>query len=189
MSWFRRRPPSALERLRNVGWVCACCKAEHLGIFDLGAPAPDQWGQVEAVEPNHALRLDGNFLSDDFCVIEGEHFFVRGRLEIPVLGAGGSFGYGCWSTLARTNFEIYVDTFDGGDQGGEGPWFGWFSNRLLGFEDTLNRPCEVAPQSGRVRPILTLEDPGHELSRAQEEGITPERLLEIYAAYGHAPAE
>ena len=187
MSWFRRRGPSALERLRDAAWTCASCEIEHRGMFDIGASAPDHWGEVEAREPNSALRLEGDFLSEDFCVIGGEHFFVRGVFEIPVHGMAEKFGFGIWSTLSRENFERYVDRFDEGAYAGEGPWFGWFSNRLTGFEDTLNQACWVHPQLDRQRPTMTLDDPEHELSLAQEHGIAPERVLEIYASCGHGP--
>lgn len=157
-------------------------------MFDLAAFAPDHWGKIEAVEPNGELRLDGNFLSEDFCVIGGRDFFVRCVLEIPVHGIAEKFGFGCWSTLSRANFEHYVERFDDGDYGGEGPWFGWFSNGLKGFEETLNQPCWVCPQLDRQRPVIALEDPEHELTRAQQEGISPARLLELYALHGHVPA-
>jgi len=157
-------------------------------MFDLGAAAPDQWGTVESVEPNSALRLDGDFLSEDFCVLGGAHFLVRCVFDIPVHGMAEKFGFGCWSTLSRENFELYVEGFDDGVYAGAGPWFGWFSNSLRGFEETLNQRCWVHPQLDRQRPAIELEDSDHQLARAQKEGITPERLLEMYAAYGHSPA-
>lgn len=188
MKLFGRRKATALEMLREAAWTCASCDTEHRGMFDLGAYAPDHWGKAEAREPNGALRLDGDFLSEDFCVIRGEHFFIRCVLEIPVHGLAEKFGYGCWSTLSRQNFEYYVDRFDTGDYAGAGPWFGWFSNSLRGFEETLNRPCLVYPQLGRQRPTILLDDPDHDLAKAEEQGISPERLLELYARYGHGPA-
>lgn len=187
MKLFGRRKPTALDLLRDASWKCSSCDLDHRGMFDLAAHAPDHWGTIEEREPNSALRRDGDFLSQDFCVIHGEHFFVRCVLEIPVHGLPEKFGYGCWSTLSREKFDRYVDRFDAGDYAGEGPWFGWFSNRLRGFQDTFNQPCWVYPQPGRQRPTIRLEDPHHELSIAQERGIPPERVLELYAAYGHGP--
>ncbi len=54
------------------------------------------------------------------------------------------------------------------------------------FEGTLNQLCRVHPQLARQRPVITLANEDHDLARAQAEGITPERVLELYAAYGHA---
>ena len=156
-------------------------------MFDLAAGAPDHWQREDVYEPNSALRLDGDFLSEDFCVLGGEHFFVRGVFDIPVHGMAEKFGFGAWSTLSRTNFEKYVDRFDDGRLDDTGPWTGWFSNSLKPFPASVNEPCWVHPQQGRQRPTITLHNDTHELAIAQLEGITPERVLEIYAANGHGP--
>lgn len=188
MKLFGRRKPSALDLLRDTPWTCAQCGIEHRGLFDLAAFAPDQWEGKEEYEPNSALRLEGDFLSEDFCVLRGEHFFVRCVFDIPVRGLAEKFGYGVWSTLSRANFERYVDAFDTGACSDMGPWSGWFSNRLSTFQDSLNQACWVHPQLDRQRPVISLDDPDHELARAQQDGVMPERLLELYAAHGHGPA-
>lgn len=154
-------------------------------MFDLAAFAPDFWEGPQSYEHNGAIRLDGNFLSEDFCVVDGEHFFVRCAFRLPVHGLTETFGFGIWSTLSRANFDIYLNAFDNGTYANMGPWTGWFSNRLELFEDTLNQGCWVQPRLGRQRPLVTLANEEHELARAQEDGITPDRLLELYAAYGH----
>lgn len=126
------------------------------------------------------------FLSEDFCVLNAQHFFVRCVLELPILGSGGqSMGVGVWSTLSEKHFRRYVETFDSGEQDGLGPWFGWFSNRLTGYPDTLNLKCQVHPRAGRQRPWIELEPTEHPLSREQREGVTLDRVLEIHALNGH----
>ena len=187
MTLFGRKRRSALDRLSGATWRCGSCSLDHRGMFDLGALSPDFWEGPLDREPNGALRLDGDFLSEDFCVIGGEHFFIRCVFDIPVHGMEQKFGFGSWSSLSRQNFDLYVERFDEGDYVGEGSWFGWFSNSLRTFEECLKQPCRVYPQLGRDRPAIALEEPEHELARAQEQGISPERVLELYAAYGHAP--
>lgn len=183
-----RRGPTALERLRAKSWRCATCDEKHHGAFHLSAFAPYVWSGSEDYEPNHALRMAGDFLSEDFCVIGGEHFFVRSVLDIPVHGLEAGFGFGIWSTLARTNFDKYVDGFDHSDYSDFGPWYGYFSNLIQGFGDVLNEPNWVHPQLDRQRPKIAIMDEDHPLAIAQRDGISPERVLEIYAAYGHAAA-
>lgn len=181
------QPTSALDRLASGTWRCACCDADHEGIFDLVAYAPDCWPHEVVLEPNSALRFDGDFLSDDFCVLAGEHFFIRCGFDIPVHGLDRTFGLGCWSSLSGDSLDLYLDHFNDGFYGGLGPWTGWFANSLVGFSDTLNQPCWVYPQLNRERPLITLANADHPLAVAQAEGIDAERLLEIYAASGHAP--
>jgi len=156
--------------------------------MDLAATAPDKWPHEESYEPNAALRLDSDFLSEDFCVIEGEHFFVRSVLEIPVRGLNVPWGFGCWTSLSRANFDKYVGGFDLGEYEDEGPWFGWLSNRLkIYFEGHESVALDVFPQAKRQRPKLRVQDLGHPLAVAQTRGISSQAILELLRAYGHGP--
>jgi len=126
--WGKKPPLTAAEQLRNARWRCASCDEEHSWPFDLAAHAPDPWHGPQDYETNGALRLDGDFLSEDFCVLDGKYFMVRAVLTIPVQGVEGVFGFGCWSTLSRENFDKYVEGFDNGDYPDWGPWSGWLCN-------------------------------------------------------------
>ena len=173
-------------RLNDLGWTCPCCGSTHGGVFDLACARPDFWQGSEEHRPNSEALTSTNILTEDFCILDGEHFFVRCVLELPIRGSeGAAFGFGTWSTLSRKNFDRYIETFDSGEQGDLGPWFGWFSNRLLGYPDTLNLKCQVRPRAGRQRPLIELESTEHPLAIEQREGITFDRLLEIYAIYDH----
>jgi hypothetical protein len=174
-------------RLHDREWTCPCCGNTHAGLFDLGCDAPDYWPDEKIIRPNSEVRSATHILTEDFCILDDEHFFIRGVLELPIIGAAGErFGYGVWSSLSRKNFDLYVESFDDGGQGDLGPWFGWFSNRLAGYPDTLNHlKCKVTLRDGRLRPALELEPTDHPLALEQRSGITFDRLLELYAANGH----
>ena len=185
---FGKKQTRALELLTGTPWLCAACGTSHVGLFALACFAPDAWTGAEDYVPNHALRLDGDFLSEDFCVLRGEHFFVRASFEIPIHGMGEKFSFGVWATLSRDNFDIYLDAFDDGIYSDMGPWFGWFSNDLKVFGSTINLKARVHPQLERQRPAVSLIDADHPMAIAQGDGISPERALELYAFYGHRPA-
>ncbi len=120
-------------------WFCANCGQQHVGIFDLGFDAPAYWDRARTSGSGGLARVGENLLSDDFCVVGGEHYFVRTVLEISIVGVKeAKFGYGIWSSLSKANFELYRDTFDDGDQDRLGPWFGWFANELPGYPSTLS---------------------------------------------------
>ncbi len=168
-------------------WRCASCASAHRGLFDLASRNPEQWPDDTAYRPNGAAADASHILTEDFCILNGEHYFVRCILELPLIGAAGErFAYGIWSTLSKPNFERYMATFDDGEQGELGPWFGWFSNRLKGYPDTLNIKCNVHPQNARQRPVITLQDADHPLAMESRDGITFDRLREIFALHGHA---
>jgi hypothetical protein len=190
---FGRQPRIAVEpdptvQLLQSEWRCTCCGEWHHGLMDIAAHSPDPWLDERTYEPNSALRLDGNFLSEDFCVLDGEHFFVRSVLEIPVRGLEAPWGFGCWTTLSRTNFDKYIAGFDDGEYEDSGPWFGWLSNRLkIYFEDAQPIKVDVFPQRNRQRPRLMVQDAEHPLGAAQRKGISAEATLQLLSAYGHGP--
>jgi len=157
--------------------------------MDIAAQSPDPWSYDRTYEPNSALRLDGNFLSEDFCVLDGKYFFVRAVLEIPVHGLDNEWGFGCWSTLSQTNFEKYADGFDDGMFEDDGPWFGWLTNQLkFYFEDPDPIAVDVVPQLGRQRLRLFVQQEDHPLAIAQRDGISAEAMLTLLRACGHGPA-
>lgn len=125
-------------------------------------------------------------MTEDFCILGGQHYFVRAVLSLPIVGTDRKrFGFGVWSTLSKANFERYVETFDSGAQAELGPWSGWLSNRLKGYPDTLNIRCQVLPQDGRQRPQIEIADAEHRLAHEQRLGITFDRILDLLAFHGH----
>lgn len=178
-SWLYRR-----------SWTCKSCEEVHLGVFDLGCAKPDAWQDPEVQLPNAAVMTSAHCLTEDFCILDGEHYFIRCVLELPLIGAppGEHFAFGVWSSLSKQNFDLYVHDFDGEGPGNLGPWFGWFSNRIKGYPDTLNLKCHVHPQQRRRRPRIELEPTEHPLAHESRTGISFERLVEIYAANGHTLA-
>jgi hypothetical protein len=165
---------------------CVTCDQVHDGLFDLACHRPDHWQEDEEYASNSLVASSNHFLSEDFCVLNGEHHFVRCILELPIVGRPGErFGFGVWSSLSHANFQIYVDSFDAGLDEEAGPWFGWFSNRLKGYPDTLSLKCDVMPQPGRQRPKIRLHDSEHLLAIEARHGVALDRIVEIYRANGH----
>lgn len=169
-------------------WRCSCCGEWFNGIMDLAADYPDPWPHGVDREPNSALRIDGDFLSDDFCVLNGEHFMVRSIMEFPVHGMERKWGFGCWTSLSKDNFEKYVAGFDSGELDDEGPWFGWLCNGIKGlYVDDPSIPLDVHPQRGRQRPRLIALDECNPVAHAQRDGLSAEDLMTILRSNGHGP--
>jgi hypothetical protein len=113
---------------------------------------------------------------------------VRAVLEIPVHGLDSPFSFGCWSTLSRENFDKYLTGFDGGNYPDMGPWPGWLCNKLENYLGNDPIAVWVIPQTDRQRPKLFVQLDDHPLAIDQDNGITPERVLELYGFYGHHPS-
>lgn len=194
MSWIPKilkggRKPTALELLSSAQWRCGSCDDAHQGLFALASFAPDPWPSAESYEPNGAIRFEGNFLSEDFCILDGKYFMVRACLEIPVLGTDEALSFGVWSTLSRENFDKYLAGFDDGEYPDTGPWSGWLCNRIEHYVGNDPFAIWLVPQPGRQRPQLYVQDNNLPLAIDQDNGITAERVLDIYSHYGHRPTE
>lgn len=196
MKWLRRKTqrirgkaaPGFDPRWETLAgsWACSKCNQLHDGLFDLACFCPDYWGDEEVYEPNSMIRMDSDFLSEDFCVVAGDHFFVRTVLELPLVDGPGHFAYGVWVSASRSNFELYLAHFDAGDFDDDAGWFGWFSNALSGYPDTVNLACNVELQRDRQRPKIILHETDHPLYQEQAHGVGYDRLKEIYELNGHS---
>jgi hypothetical protein len=109
---------------------------------------------------------------------DGEHYFVRGVVHIPVHGQERPFGIGAWVSQSRANFERYArDEM-------MAPTFGWLVNRLAHYEQTtFLLETHVHFSEGRLRPTIELEPTDHPLAVEQRTGITLARAWEIVHHY------
>ena len=174
------------SRLEGKEWQCSSCGQPHLGVMGLSIDKPDAWPFGPEVERFKLHDDIESFLSDDLCVVNGEGYFVRCMLYLPINKADDhKFGFGVWSSLSKQNFQVYRDSFGQANVDGLGPWFGWFSNSLKSYPETLGLKCSVTPNASGIRPTISLEPTDHPLSVDQRSGISVDRLFEIYAANGH----
>jgi hypothetical protein len=142
--------------------------------FNWAADKPDYW---------EGPRSEDDRLSDDLCTWTDDDgdlsFFIRGVLEIPVFGSDEVFGYGVWSSLSERSFDRILELWDDPRRVDEPPYFGWLSNSLPGYPETLNLKLDVVTRELELRPLLLLQDGGHPLIDEQRNGITFDRLREI----------
>ena len=128
-------------------------------------------------------RGDDDWLSEDLCTWTddaGERsYFIRGVLEIPILDSTDTLGYGVWSSLSKDPFDEVWQLWDSPARIEAEPYFGWLSNSLTGYTETLNLPLDVAVQQVDERPLLLLHDGDHPLIQEQRRGISMARVQEI----------
>ncbi len=156
-------------------WRCSRCGSEHEGLpLDWAVDAPAYWD---------GGRTQGDQLSDDMCMWTDDDgrlcLFVRGLIEILILETGGTFAYGVWSSLSNDSFNRFVELWNDPRRVAEAPYFGWLSNSLPGYPETLGLPLDVMTPGLDRRPSFRLHDGDHPLVREQREGITMERVRDI----------
>ncbi len=133
---------------------------------------------------------ESSTLGEEQRIIKGEHFFVRGRLVIPVTDAapGTEFDWGVWVSLSRENFTRALALWTTAGRERERPTFGWLSTELPLYQpSTLSLKTRVHTQAVGQRPLIELEPTVHPLAVEQRSGITLARVQEIAEALLHSP--
>jgi hypothetical protein len=151
-----------------VRWYCATCGAEHDELpLDWAFDAPAYWDGGRG--PNDELSSDLCVWTDD----DGrECYFIRGLLELPVADGSATFKYGVWSSLSEGHFERVLELWDDDARTEEPAYFGWLSNSIPEFPETLNLPLDVITSAVDLRPSFVLHDGDHPLVVAQRDGVT-----------------
>jgi hypothetical protein len=164
--------------------ICRDCGQPLRSIpISYGAPAPAYYLALPRDQQSKRAEL-----TSDQCVIDGEHFFVRGSLRIPVAGRDEPFEWGVWTSLSKPNILRMTDLWQTLGRESEPPYFGWLSSELIQVygKSTINLKTHVLTQPVGLRPLIELEHTDHPLAIEQHHGITWQRVEEIASILHHA---
>ena len=159
---------------------CHSCDETHVGMPTFGADKPLSYFAVPQDERD--TRCD---VGSDDCVIDGDSFFVRGCIEIPVHGYSVPFVWGVWASLSKDSFNTWVSAFGKQKRSHIGPFFGWLNAWLKPYPDTVNLKTKVHLRDDGIRPFIELEPTEHPLAVEQRNGISVNRVAEIYSIMMH----
>lgn len=181
------RPSVSFDDLSGLRWKCSNCDEWHTGpCLDFGFSRPYYWkneyekkSRWTNLIPRKLKKPSPTFLDQDFCSINGEDFFVRGLIHLPIVGTAESFRWGVWGSLSRANFEKLLEMDDDPERVELQPMFSWLSSQISDYPDTLNLKMYAHIQEPGRRPHFRLERADHPLSLEYHHGITPERVKEI----------
>ncbi|WP_033340466.1 DUF2199 domain-containing protein [Catenuloplanes japonicus] len=164
-----------------TAYDCARCGERHDGVpFSYGTTAPAYWSDDLASDRD-------SMLSDDLCVIKGEHHFVRARLVIPVHDAEHDFTWGIWTSLSRESFTRMTSLRETPGRESESSYFGWLSTELPVYpHSTINIKLRVHTAPLGEQPHVLTEPTGHPLAVEQHHGISTARVHEIASLLHHA---
>jgi hypothetical protein len=163
------RPSITFDDLSGLRWKCATCEDWHSGpCLDFGFSEPHYWRQdydkASRWSDPHAQNPrtpNDTFLDPDFCSIDGKDFFIRGIINLPIIGAAESFRWGVWGSLSRENFERLLITDDDPGCVDLPPMFSWLSSQISEYPDTLNVKMFAHIQEPKNRPHFRLERSDH----------------------------
>jgi hypothetical protein len=159
-----------------MSYTCATCGKSHDDLPDIASDRPDYWWTIPEAERERRIVL-----TPDTCIVDREHYFIRGVIEIPIHGSKEVFGFGVWVTQKDANFQKYLENFESAEIG---PFFGWLSTRLTYYkDDTLSLKTMAHFRGGKLRPAIELEHTDHPLSVDQCRGIPLAKAWEIVHHY------
>jgi hypothetical protein len=162
----------------NHLWSCRCCGRQFNTLpLDFACEAPDHWFQIAESERDARGKLDS-----DVCMIDDEDIFVRGCLEIPIIGQQDCFIYGVWESVSKPSFARIVELWGASIIENEPPKFGWLCNNNSLYPTTLSLKTNLHLHGGGKRPSIELEPTDHPLAVEQRQGISIKRVEEIATA-------
>jgi hypothetical protein len=158
-----------------AGFACSVCGAHHAELpLCFISPEPIYVGGLSESE-----REERVLLSSDQCVLDDEHFFILGNLDVPIIGRREALRWSVWSTLSKANFERAHSLWETAGRESEPPYFGWLSSAIPGYESTVNLKLRVHTQPVGTRPLLEVQEQDHRLYRDCVQGITWARACEL----------
>ena len=161
-------------------WTCHCCGKQHNELpLAMGHESPDPWLGLSDAE-----RESRGEISSDACIIDGQHFFVLGCLDIPIIGSTDVFRWLAWVSVSEKSFVRIGDLWETDIRDTEPPFFGWLSNRISSYPNTFALKTNLYLRNHGARPFIHLEPTDHPLAVEQREGISLKRVEEIVAACG-----
>lgn len=131
-------------------WTCRCCgKQFNTILLDMAFKAPDHWFQKREEERERIGKL-----GDDICIIE-QDIFIRGVIEIPIIGVDDHFRWGTWVSVSEESFKRVIELWRAPVVEGESPKFGWLCSKLSLYPDTLHLKTNLHLRG--KRPLIELE--------------------------------
>lgn len=174
---LRNRAPDPV--LSTRGYDCKTCGNHHHEVpLAFGFDAPIYYDQLTPAERSRCE------LTEDLCVIHDD-YFVHGCLEVPVLDVPATLVYGVWTSLSKANFDRTLELRDSEERVHEPPYFGWLSNSIPGYPETLSLKANVHTRRKKMRPFVELEPTDHPLAVEQRSGILLDRALAIAESMRH----
>lgn len=156
--------------------LCRQCSLDHpIETLELAFRRPDAVARLTPAAREQ--RVQG---SNDWCVLDGQRFFLRGLLPLALQDADQTYCIGVWVEIEPASFERICDLW-ATDGRNEAPFAAQLANTIQGLPDTLGLHARLQLSEPGQRPCLYLADSNHPLAREQREGITLHRAYEYTA--------
>jgi len=158
--------------LEKYSFTCSCCgKVQELALC-FGSEYPEYYFSVPLQERESRIER-----TESLCVVDGNHFFHRGRIPIPITDYHEDLIFNVWTSISKGNFEIRNDLWNDPSRIEHQPYFGWLQTNIPTYGNTLNiKTLARENEVGLIPNVEVIED-GHQLTLDQKNGINFETAL------------
>jgi hypothetical protein len=160
---------------------CPNCDEEHeWWEMEIGFEVPDPYLKLSREERSARCQIN-----PDICVIDGDRFFVRGVLQIPIRETERSFGWGVWAELSPKCYQQYLKL----EQIPELPQERiacQLASEVPSYADSLGLKLNLWVLGSTQRPLFYVQDVEHAMGKDQQQGVSEIRVLTWLQPYLHA---
>jgi hypothetical protein len=159
-------------------WTCSCCGRQFTELpldWTIDAPVP----YLDIPETERASRAA---LTENFCTVDDNEFYIYGLVEIPIIGHADTLRFGVWTSLSAASMEKVSDVWSSPGRHAVGPFFGWLCSTLPLYPNTFGLKTHVHLRAPPIVPYVELEPTEHPLAVEQRRGVTIARVVEIAEA-------
>lgn len=159
--------------------ICSDCGQEHpLQSLELTFLRPDVVAELEGTD--RESRVQEN---DDICILDGERFFVRALLPLPVLEKAQPYNVCLWVELSQRDFERLYQLWDALDQADTPAFDAHIANDIPIHSSVRGLAACLSLTGPTTRPVVTLRALEHPLAGEQARGITLHRAAEYSSLF------
>jgi len=159
--------------------ICEECGIEHpIEGLELSFRRADVVAELSAEELT--TRAQEN---NDLCVLDGDRFFVRTVLPLPVIKRETPYNIGLWVEVSQCAFERIYELWEEPGQADEPAFPAHIANDIPFHPSTIGLAATVSLTGPTTRPKVTLLAAEHPLVREQGSGITVHRASQYSSSF------
>jgi hypothetical protein len=154
-------------------FTCSCCGKTYELPLCFGSDYPYHYYSIPPEEREKRIEL-----TESLCVIDGQHFFHRGRITIPINDYDEDLVFNVWTSISRENFEIRNDLWNDPARVNQPPYFGWLQTSVSTYGNTINIKTVARENEAGLIPSIEVIEKDHPLRYDQEHGISFKTALD-----------
>jgi hypothetical protein len=153
-------------------YKCSSCNELHDGLPDVTFARPEPFDQMSEID-----RIERALINEDFCIIDGNRYFLRCIAEAPIAGYDEDFGWGLWAEVPWPGFKKVWEAYSYEEAPQELEVDGTIANTLQHYPETLGLACTVKLLDDGQRPHVAAIDTAHLLAQHQKDGLSLEEAI------------